>query len=131
MSVRPLGIISWQESLLHDPAGDFSGAGGGVGLIGVDVHREGILLGNADDGVAEDELAARRLLHLNIDNLSVLHSESGRIGRGHMDVALGDDYAFAELNLSARAHDPARCRAGDVGTLTDRSHDAEGAGIRE
>ena len=129
--VRPLGIISWQESLFHDSSGDFPGAGCSVGLISIDVHCESILLGYADDGVAEDKFASGRLFHLNVDNLTVLHPESGSICRSHMHVTLGDDNTLAEFNLSARTHDLARCRTCDVCTFAYRSHDAESAGISE
>ena len=111
--------------------GHLSAAGGGIRLIGVDVHRERGLVGHADHSVAEYQLPSGLLLDFDGNHLAVVDTEPLGVGGGHVDMPKCDDGAFLEIEFAAGAYNLAGCGAGHVAALPDRGDYAERARVGE
>lgn len=103
---------------------------GGIGFVGIDMHRKAELGGDADDYVTEDGFAFLGQ-NADVDHLAILDAEVLGILGGHVDMALGDDNAFAELEGTAvlGIDDSAARATGDIAGKTDASRDAKGTGV--
>ena len=114
----------------EDLAVDLTTGIGGVGFVGIDMHREAELGGDADDHVTEDGFAFLGQ-NADVDHFAILDAEVLGILGGHMDMALGDDDAFAKLEGTAvlGIDDGATRATGDITGKADASGDAKGAGI--
>ena len=82
------------------------------------MHGESVVRADADDHIVKDGGAGRP--DQNLDDLSVGHVERLGICGGHMDVALGDDNALRNIQLTGGADQPQSGGAGDIAALTDR-----------
>ena len=96
-----LPVLLFAESKNHFTQ-DLAERAGGVGLVGVDVHRGLELRADADNHVAEDQGAAVRL-DLDGNDLLVFHAEFGGVLGREVNVALRSDHAFADLDFPAGA----------------------------
>ena len=122
---------------LHKPLGDDGPedvvglATDGVALIGIDVHGKRIGGGDADDDIAEDGIAANAFRDLNADDLAIGDAKFFGIGRGHMDVTLGDDEAAGDINGVAifRIAESAARGAGGVARFPDGDFGLGGTGF--
>ncbi len=105
---------------------------GGVGFVGIDMHRQGELGADADDHFAEDQFTALDGGDdLNGNNVLILHAELFGVGGGHMDVTLGGDNALGQLHFAAGAHQLAGAGTGHVAGFAHGRGHADGAGVGE
>ena len=118
----------FDQKLLDDFAHLARLAARSIGLVGVDVHRQRIGIVHANDNIAKDQAAAIGL-DLNGNDLLVDEAELGSVSSGHVDVALGNDNALGDFDLALRANDLAGAGALHLAGLTNRSHNADGAGV--
>lgn len=100
----------------------------GVGFIGINMHRVCITAVYADDDVAKDE---RTSVCLNGDlyDLLILHAELLGALLRQVDMPLGGDNAFLELNRTLRSNQGAARAACEVAGLADRDAQADAARI--
>ena len=101
---------------------------GGLGFVGVDVHRGRAADVHADDDVVEDQLAALAAAG-DADDLLILDAHGRGVLLADVQVALGDDDALAQLDLALRPDQLTCAGALDVAALADGRIDAEVAGI--
>ena len=98
---------------------DFAKGGGSVAFIGVDVHRKGVFRGDADDGVAEDGSSAFTT-DPDGDDVTVLDTEILGVLWGHVDMTLGDDDAFFEVDFAGWALKGALAGTSDIAGFANR-----------
>ena len=98
---------------------DFAKGGGSVAFIGVDVHRKGVFRGDADDGVAEDGSSAFTTDH-DGDDVTILDAEILGILWGHVNMTLGDDDAFFEVDFAGWALKGALAGTSDIAGFANR-----------
>ena len=95
-----------------------------VGFVGVDMHREGELIADADDDVAEDRLSAVGI-YRDADDVLILDARFFRDLGSHVDVALCDYQAFGKGDAAFGAFDLDGRGALKIAALADERLGAE------
>ena len=116
--------------LLYDLTVASSECGSCIGLVGIDVHCESELGGNAANNVAEREGSAVGG-DLNAYDLLVGNAASFCIFGCHVDVALSCDNAAGNFNFALGSYDLAGSGACDVAAFANGSCEAESSCIGE
>src|SRR5688572_26198847 len=96
----------------------------GVRLVCVDVHLQLELWADADEHVAEDEVA-RTAVHFDLDLVTVGYAVTLRVRGRHVDVALGADESLRQRQTPLRPFDDDGRRGLGLAGVADRGIDAE------